>query len=315
MDDNTAYDPAHGSERTKGNNMTEPVNVFTTPAADGGMSSMVPLALMAGMGGMGPGRHFDGFGGGGMGVGMGLVGGLVLGSVLGGRGFGPFGGGAAVVDNSLAVSRDTAQIAFDTVMLQGQQAIAASIPAQAASVKDALQNSITALANQTAAGFAAQTSNSLQQTILLTQQASAIQAATQAAIAAANLNTSDQGSRGRETTVADGALTRSLLTSQYEANLQRELGVSQVALLESNRRRDHDHLVASITNTNTAIAAQAQGQQQQQQQQILQGVQGLFPLLHGLTQIAHATNGNVIAGNTGAVTTGAQTANPVNVAA
>jgi hypothetical protein len=32
-----------------------------------------------------------------------------------------------------------------------------------------------------------------------------------------------------------------------------------------------------------------------------------------ITQVAHATNSNVIAGNTGAVTTAAQTANPTVV--
>lgn len=286
--------------------MATPLNVFTS-GADGAASSMAPMAMMAAMGSHG------GMGGGlGAGLGAGLVGGLLGGLLFGGGNrFGNgFGNGG---DNTLAVGRDTAQIAFDTVMLQGQNALAASIPANAASVKDALQSSITALSGTTAAGFAAQTSNGLQQTILLTQQASALQAATIAAINAVNMNVSDQGSRGRETTVADGAATRALLTSQYETNLQRQLGVAEVALLESNRRRDHDAVIASITNTNTAVAAQAQGQQQQQQQQLVSTVNSLFPLLQGVLQVAHATNGNVIAGNLGAVTTGAQTSTPTNV--
>jgi hypothetical protein len=128
-----------------------------------------------------------------------------------------------------------------------------------------------------------------------------------------NTNVSAQGCMTREAVMNDGEKTRALITSQYETNLQRQLGVAEVALLEGNRRRDHEQLVAQITNTNTAVAAQAQGQQQQQQQQLVSTVNSLFPLLQGVLQVAHATNSNVIAGNTGAVVTGPQTASPTNV--
>jgi len=57
-----------------------------------------------------------------------------------------------------------------------------------------------------------------------------------------------------------------------------------------------------------------QAQAQQQQQQILESRFGrLEHLISCVHQEARATNSNVIAGNTGAVTTGAQTANPTNV--
>lgn len=53
-----------------------------------------------------------------------------------------------------------------------------------------------------------------------------------------------------------------------------------------------------------------QAQAQQQQQAILLG--NIWERLNGM-QNAIATNSNLIVGNTGATTTGAQTANPVNV--
>jgi hypothetical protein len=288
--------------------MAQPVNVFTTPNGEGGsMASLAPMAMMAAMGG-----PHGGLGGGlGAGLGAGLVGGLLGGLIFGG-GRGPWGGGG-VVDNTLAVGRETAQIAFDTVALQSLNGISAAIPAQAGSVKDAVLSAIAGLSSDVASGFAAQTSNSLQQTILLTQQASAIQAATQAAINAANMNTSDQGSRTRETVVADGAATRALLTNRWQLEDATEINKLNAQVIELREEGRHRELGGKIEIQNTAIAAQQQGQQQQQQQQLVATVNSLFPLLQGVLQVAHATNSNVIAGNTGAVTTGAQTSTPTNV--
>jgi hypothetical protein len=71
------------------------------------------------------------------------------------------------------------------------------------------------------------------------------------------------------------------------------------------------HVAATgLTVTQTVNQAQAQAQQQQQQQN---DARDLRNILAGVVQAIHATNSNVIAGNTGAVTTGAQTANPTNV--
>jgi hypothetical protein len=55
---------------------------------------------------------------------------------------------------------------------------------------------------------------------------------------------------------------------------------------------------------------QGQNQQQQQEQQPEFGAGGTF----GLAQLAAAKNQNVVVGNLGAVTTGTQTATPVNTA-
>lgn len=289
--------------------MGQPVNVFTTPTGGdaGGAVHALPLAMMAG----GMNRHsgMDGVGGG---LGAGLVGGLLGGLLFGGRGF----GNAAVVDggvNTSAIELGTARVAFDTVAMQSLNNITALIPTATGLVADKVNTGNMQLMNAIGAGFASQGQMTLQQTIMTIQQLNMNQQTLLTELCGINTNVSAQGCMTREAVMNDGEKTRALLTSQYETNLQRQLGVAEVALLEANRRRDHDAVIAQITNTNTAVAAQAQGQQQQQQQAILSGISQLFPILQGITQIAHATNGNVIAGNTGAVTTGAQTSTPTNV--
>lgn len=75
------------------------------------------------------------------------------------------------------------------------------------------------------------------------------------------------------------------------------------------RARGTEVTVTQTVNQNQ-LQLQAQQQQQQQQQAIL--LNQLCTLVGGL-QNAVATNSNLIVGNTGAVATGPQTANPVNV--
>jgi hypothetical protein len=114
----------------------------------------------------------------------------------------------------------------------------------------------------------------------------------------------------------DGDLTRGLIIAQNDTYLNRIILEQSNALIEL-RSTHNNHLRARETEVNvtqTVNQAQAQTQQQQQQQQQFQLLAGITSALNGLTQVAHATNQNVIAGNTGAVQTGAQSANPVNVA-
>lgn len=85
------------------------------------------------------------------------------------------------------------------------------------------------------------------------------------------------------------------------ANLQAELAESRA----TGRSRETE---VNVTQTVTQNQAQLQFQTQQQQQ-----LSTIMAALAGLTQIAHATNSNIIAGNTGAVTTAAQTASPTNI--
>jgi hypothetical protein len=67
----------------------------------------------------------------------------------------------------------------------------------------------------------------------------------------------------------------------------------------------------NITQTVNQNQDQGQNQQQQQQQDGLLPRSGFIPL--GIKQHAKATNQNVVVGNTGAVQTGQQNANAVNV--
>jgi hypothetical protein len=78
-------------------------------------------------------------------------------------------------------------------------------------------------------------------------------------------------------------------------------------------RRQNDAISSRIEINNSAVAAQTQGQQQAQFQQLFATVNALVPAVQGILQVAHATNQNVIAGNSGPVLTGPQTANPTNV--
>lgn len=106
---------------------------------------------------------------------------------------------------------------------------------------------------------------------------------------------------------ADGEKTRALIQSINDANLNRELAVTQAALAEergSRRVRDVEVNVSQVVTQ-----AQAQAQQQAQFSALFSAVQQVC----GELQVARATNANLIIGNTGATTTGAQTASPINV--
>lgn len=115
---------------------------------------------------------------------------------------------------------------------------------------------------------------------------------------------------------SDGDLTRALIIAQNDATLNRLLVTAQNEIIElrgdreGNRRSRETEI--NVNQTVTQVQAQAQAQQQQQQQLLV--LNNIANCLAGL-QNAVATNSNLIIGNTGAVATGAQTANPVNVRA
>lgn len=112
----------------------------------------------------------------------------------------------------------------------------------------------------------------------------------------------------------DGDQTRALIVAQNDAMLNRIITTqaNEIIELKGDRRSFGIQRESEINVTQTVNQAQAQAQQQQQQQQILFTLGQIVPLLGNL-QSAVATNSNLIVGNTGATTTGAQTANPVNV--
>lgn len=233
----------------------------------------------------------------GLGLGGGLIGGLVLGSLLRNGGFGGWGG----CGNGVGVDGlNNLQGAIDTnAILTNLADIKAAVPLSEAQVQLALAGVQDTITTQT-----------LEQTLALTQGQSAIQLAQANTlfqlsnqISAGNVNLSNQ--------VRDeGEKTRNLITSNQIAELNRLAAERQDEIIElrSERRRDNDRHGLEINMVNNQNQNQLQFQQQNQI---------LSQLCNGLIevgQIARATNSNVIVGNTGAV--GAtQTANPTNVRA
>ncbi len=296
-------------------NIFEPGHGGGDSAGGGNIWAAVLPALMAERGG----RGHDGLGG----LGSGFVGG-VLGGLLFNRRGGAFGDGE-VSGGGVG----PAQAASDFITLQTlgniQRDIATSANETQAVVNAvgnnvtqgtlqqtiALNNSLGSLALGTQQGFAA-TKDAVQNTAAILGTA----------ICNLNQNVSAQGCQTREAVSNDGDKTRAMLFARFQLEDSTRINElnARVIELQSEHRRHADaaDLRLQITNTNTAVAAQAQGQQQQQQQFMVNQVAALVPLVHSLineSQVARATNANLIFGNTGATTTGAQTNTPTNVRA
>lgn len=247
------------------------------------------------------------------GLGAGLLGGVLGGALLGGRGL--FGGpavAAAAVTDGAAIELGTARVAFDAAAMTTLNAISAAIPAAAASVSDKVTTGQMQLMGQIGDGFANQSTNLLTQTQMLGAQAALNQLMSQQALAGINQNVSQQGSDTRTTVTADGAMTRALITQLNTDNLNRLLTVADLDRRDEAHRGRSREVEVNVSQVVNQAQAQAQAQQQQQQQTIL--LNHLFAQF-GTLQNAVATNSNLIIGNTGATTTGPQTANPVNVRA
>lgn len=116
-----------------------------------------------------------------------------------------------------------------------------------------------------------------------------------------NQNVSEQGCQTREVVLA---AQNAILTALKD---------NRISELEDRVRELHgrgDARDSEVRVTQTVNQAQAQ---QQQQQIVNDRFARLEAILGNVIQVAHATNQNVIAGNSGPVATGAQTANPTNV--
>lgn len=277
----------------------------------------------SGMGGAGAGL--------GAGLGGGLLGGILGGALLGNRGLIGGGVGGVVEPCVTPMQLQTATGSIidaqqNTAVLQGIGDIKAAVPLAEAQVQLALSQAQGQISNQIgtqslaiAQGFG----NTSQQ--ISTAQAAVIavgesvkdavnitSAATQLAIA----NSVAQGLQNTNFIVTqvrdDGDKTRALLVAQNENALRDANTALQIRLSETQaegRARGTEVNVSQVVNQ-----AQAQSQAQAQQQQLIVGFNQLCSHVMGL-QNAVATNSNLIIGNTGATTTGAQTANPVNVRA
>lgn len=277
----------------------------------------------SGMGGAGAGL--------GAGLGGGLLGGILGGALLGNRGILGGGVGGVVEPCVTPMQLQTATGSIidaqqNTAVLQGIGDIKAAVPLAEAQVQLALSQAQGQISNQIgtqslaiAQGFG----NTSQQ--ISTAQAAVIavgesvkdavnitSAATQLAIA----NSVAQGLQNTNFIVTqvrdDGDKTRALLVAQNENALRDANTALQIRLSETQaegRARGTEVNVSQVVNQ-----AQAQSQAQAQQQQLIVGFNQLCSHVMGL-QNAVATNSNLIVGNTGAVATGPNTANPVNVRA
>ncbi len=237
----------------------------------------------------------------GAGLGGGLGAGL-LGGVLGGLIFNRRGGFGEGEADCAPGGIGASQAAFDSTILNGITGLTAAVPTTALQTQNAIQSAIGSLALGTQQG--------------LSNVKDAVQNSATANLIATN-NVGTQVQTGTLQNIIaignDGDKTRALIQSISDMNLQRELGVAQALLAEERTSRRVRDVEVNVNQTVNQNQAQAQAQQQQQQQ-----FASLFSLLHGVNnelQVARATNANLIVGNTGAVATGPQTANPVNVRA
>lgn len=259
--------------KSEDSKMAEPVNIFQNPMTGGGMD------------------------GAGLGLGGGLIGGVLLGALLGNRNGGIFGGGT----NDGVSGLNNLQGAIDTnAILSNLGDIKAAVPLSEAQVQLALAGVQDTITTQT-----------LEQTIALTQGQSAIQLAQANTlfqlsnqISAGNVNLANQ--------VRDeGEKTRGLITANQIAELNRIASERQDEIIElrSERRRDEDRRSIEINMINN------QNQNQLQFQAQAQAINTMCGALAEVGQLARATNQTIQVGNTGLTTGGAQTANPTNVKA
>lgn len=273
-------------------------------------------------GGMGMGGALGG------GLGAGLLGGILGGGLIGGNGlFGNRNGEGAVTPSQLQAAVAGVTEANNTSsMMETLGDIKGAIPAAEGQVQLALaqaQNALTnALGQQSVAaaqGFASVNDNVNRNTAGIIAVGETIKDTVNTTSAATQLGIANLATSGLQNTYAitqaintDGEKTRALITAQNEANLQRQLAVAESRLAEE--RAEGRARATEINVTQTVTQNQLQMQQQQQAQQQLLVLGQIANLMGGL-QNAVATNSNLIVGNSGAVATGPQTANPVNVRA
>lgn len=234
------------------------------------------------------------FGGGG-----GLIGGLLLGSLLrngngglfgnGGDGAGLVGGAAlrnppeqnqANMDLMAGIGQVDKAVAVGTASMEASQA------AQSAAIVSQLNSVTSSLASRI--DSTKETVNAM--AMVLAQQLNGV-----------DRSVMENRYELSKDITADGDRTRSLITAQYEATLNRQLAEANAAIIElradeRSARRAHENEI-NVTQT----VNQAQSQQQQQQQ-----LGNLYSMLSDAVQSIRATNQAI---NIGA---GTLTANPTN---
>lgn len=260
------------------------------------------------------------------GLGAGVVGGLLAGALFGNGGFNNRHGYNNDCGDRQYVTADQLQTAVGTItdsqqntaVLQGLGDIKAAVPLAEAQVQLALAGStgeirthLGQVENGVLIGQAAINKN--------ISEAIAASLASQNNInlnvlqsSTANLIATKDSQYALATAIKeDGEKTRALITTNQIAELNRLAAERQDEIIElrNAQARDRDRHGIEINMINNQNQNQLQFQAQAQVLSTLTGV------LAEVGQLARATNQNLIIGNTGAVATGQQTANPVNVRA
>ena len=243
-------------------------------------SNLMPLmGMMAGGGGFG-------------GNNMNALWPIILLALLGrGRGGGLFGGGDDCGGGAEAALLQT--------LMEGQSNLRAQVPTTALETQNAVLGAISQLALGTQQGLG-NVKDAVQNGFALTSRD----------LAAVNQNVSAQGCQTREVVLA----AENRIITKLDQNTIDDLR-------DRVRRNEHAVEVQSLrsqvevnqTVTQTQAQAQGQAQFQIQFQDIANRLARLCDRVDIVHQEARATNANIIAGNAGAVTTGAQTSNPTNV--
>lgn len=268
---------------------------------DGGLAAMLP-ALMAQNGNNGMNNIWP----------------ILLLALLGrGRGGGLFGGGDDCGPVASASGVSPALAAILQTLTEGQSNLRAEVPTTALETQNAMQQAIASLALGTQQGFA-NTGDKVTNTgnVVLAAVRNS-QDTTQNAFALLSRDLCDV----KSTVMAEGCETRQLVQAGTTAVLSR-IDRSEIDELRSRADRAERAIEVNslrsqveITNTNTATAtqAQAQGQFQFQLQDVNNRIGRLCEAVERVHQVAQSANQNIIAGNAGAVTTGAQTSTPTNI--
>jgi hypothetical protein len=248
---------------------------------------MTPGMIMGGGGG-------DGLFGGG---GGGLVGGLILGSLLRNNGnlLGGDGAGGAALGATLRNPPEQNQANMDLMAAVGAVDKSVAISTATMEASQATQTlGITTQLNNITGSLASRIDNV--KDVINTNAVALMQG--QAAI---NQNIMENRYELSKDISEDGDKTRALITAQYEATLNRQLGEANAALIEL---RSQNNLAAATRGIEVNTTNNINQMQQQQQQQAQYGQ--LANLIWGLSQNIRSNNEAINVGS------GTLTANPVN---
>ena len=227
--------------------------------------------------------------------GGGLIGGLILGSLLRNNGnlFGGGDGAAGAAALRSPPEQSQANMSLMNAIGEVNRSVAlgtATTETSNATQTGQLTNAINAATSANLIAIQGVKDNVGQGTMLLSQQLNGVQQ-----------QVMENRYELAKDISNDGDKTRALITSQYEATLNRQLSDANAAVIALQTKLDTGAVARGVEVTTTNNINQMQ-QQQQQQQQWSQ----LYNVLWGLAQNIQSTNSAINVGS------GALTANPAN---